>query len=108
MPRLIANITRSFSAAHHIEVGRCANNHGHNFKIVASFELVTNQSTSLESKVENYVTKNLDHQDLNSSFCAEPTMEVLAAKIFSDLSEMGKLAKLILQETENNSVEILK
>ena len=103
--------------------GKCSNKnwHGHNFNLFVTVKGVPNPDTgfvidlkTLSKVIKRDVIEALDHKNLNLDVPflqgMLPSTENLIIQIWNILAESievegGTLAKLRLEETENNSVE---
>jgi len=110
----ILTVERSFDAAHKLEDyhGKCANLHGHTWKIVGKFEyrLLKEIGYALDfselKKVLNTVVDNLDHTYLNDLFDFNPTAEQLAKYIYGEVKKLSEeLVSITVYETPTNKVE---
>ncbi|MHB1486024.1 MAG: 6-carboxytetrahydropterin synthase QueD [Acidimicrobiales bacterium] len=115
-------VTRSFSfdAAHQLDwhPGKCRRLHGHHYRLEVTIEGpmgphgIVMDFDDLKGIVTKIVLDHYDHQFLND-FIDNPTAELVAQKIWSDLSgtELNSaglaLCGLRLWETPNCSVEIV-
>ena len=99
----------SFEAAHHLDgyVGKCANTHGHSYKVEVHF-LAENLDdlglgcdfAVLRDKLKQ-VMDPLDHQYLNKLTCFEgvnPSAENIAKYIFETLSKNNDLPNISVHE----------
>lgn len=107
----------TFDAAHHLPFhgGKCANVHGHTYKLEVSVTGPVNLSGMvvdfgvLKEEV-NVVLEQYDHHDLNE-LVSNPTAENLLHRLYKDLEyrfalmSLPKISKLRLWETPTCYVE---
>jgi 6-pyruvoyltetrahydropterin/6-carboxytetrahydropterin synthase len=114
-------VVRKFDAAHQLEgyVGKCANLHGHTWKVVFTFAFDDGEFIELQklSKVEGLsfdfgeLKKQLDeilpdHHYLNSVYKLNPTAENLARYLYDDEKQLNlTLDSVEVWETENACAE---
>ncbi len=101
--------------------GGCAGDHGHNYVLEVTVEGVPDAGTGmvvnlkdLDRLVHEVIVDRVDHQHLNRvDFLSGtlPTAENLALAFWKQLEARlgpGALVRIRLQETENNSAEIVR
>jgi 6-pyruvoyltetrahydropterin/6-carboxytetrahydropterin synthase len=117
-----ATVEASFSAAHHLRdyEGKCANNHGHNFRVRVTVEGQRLDGAgmlidfSVLKRWLREICESMDHQSLNDlrAFADEnPTTENIAAHVAREMC--GRVAEFTgtrvrvqsvwVQETDTNS-----
>jgi 6-pyruvoyltetrahydropterin/6-carboxytetrahydropterin synthase len=116
-------VTDNFSSAHFIVnyPGKCANLHGHNWKVEIEVEFKELDELSMAidfSEAKKYlkeVTDYLDHKVINNleEFKNKNTTAEVMSKVIFDMlkpkfeAKKGRLRRVILWETENNRVEYI-
>ncbi len=110
------HVTRTFrfEAAHQLEwhSGACKNLHGHSYRLEVTVGGVVDHNgivadfADLADVVDREVVDRYDHTYLND-LLANPTAELIAADIWTRLTDAGVvLHRVVLWETENSRVEI--
>lgn len=111
----------SFESAHNLYDydGKCANLHGHSYKMSVTVEGVVGQQgfvidfNDLKKVVKESIIDVYDHKYLNDMFDFNPTAENMviyfAQVLMESLSKFGglKLKSVKLWETANNCAEVL-
>jgi 6-pyruvoyltetrahydropterin/6-carboxytetrahydropterin synthase len=98
--------------------GKCRNLHGHRYELLVEVCGDVNQYgwvcdfKTIKEIIEKKVLSKYDHAYLNDFF-EIPTVEIIAASIFNDLSnalkdEVFEINKIRLFETSTSYVEIVK
>ena len=103
--------------------GKCANEnwHGHNYIVTVTVKGIPESDTGflinlhvLSKIMKQYIVEPLDHKNLNLDVAflsgIQTSIENVAIKIWEEIEKPiqqhgGELAKIRLEETENNSVE---
>ncbi len=99
-----------FDSAHKLPnySGKCANLHGHTWKLVVTFEKEVDEKTGMSmdfGEIKNIVNEKvidkLDHRYIND-LIENPTCENIILWIKEQLKEVLGLSEIVLHETENN------
>lgn len=115
-------VSKSFAAAHRLREyeGKCANLHGHNFKVEATVEAKELDELGMAldfgriKEALNRVLERLDHSYLNDLPAFKdknPTSENIAAFIWEEVSKEikpFKIAQIKVYESESSSVTYKK
>ncbi len=116
-----ATVEASFAAAHHLRnyPGKCANNHGHNFRVRVTVEGATLDPVGMLidfgvlKRWLREICETMDHQSLNDLppfMAVNPTTENVAAHIAAEMGARIKRAEgsrvrvrqVWVQETDAN------
>jgi 6-pyruvoyltetrahydropterin/6-carboxytetrahydropterin synthase len=105
-------IVRKFDAAHFVKGydGKCANLHGHTWKVVFIFTYFTLDKIGIAQdfkELKSVVDKILpDHKSLNDTYLFNPTAENLAKYFYELIKEKtGNLTSVEVWETEDSCAE---
>ncbi len=112
-------IAATFSAAHRLpeHEGKCCRLHGHTYGLEVTVAGIPQESgpakgmvmdfADLRQRVGELILEPLDHQLLNELFDFVPTVEAVAAWIFSRLEDAGlPVVRVQLAEGPNTYVEV--